>query len=473
MTQDYIHDNFLLTSELAQHLYHEYAAELPIIDYHNHLDAKDIWLDTNHDNLAQAWLHSDHYVWRAMRSNGIDEQLITGDASDEDKFAAWCDSMPYLLGNPLYQWSHLELKRFFGSDLLLNPANRDAIWQQAEERLASGEISTRKVLQDLKVDALCTTDSPLASLEYHQLLADSDFDVSVLPTFRADELFTFAQADAWHRVANQLATLCQRDIRSFDDYLACIEQRIQFFHQAGCRLSDLGLTLVEFETSTPDECEQIFQRLLARQELSSSDVVKLKTLLFTRIGQMYHQLDWTMQLHIGVLVNVNARRKSQLGPGTGFSVINDRQIAENLTLLLSSLDESRNLPKTVLYNLNPQHNAILSCIAGAFQDSDSAAGKIQFGAAWWFNDHKDGMEQQLTTLKNLGALGRFVGMLTDSRNIYSMSRHEYFRRVFCNLLAQWVEQGEIPNDQDLLAQTIRNVCYDNARQYFNFSSSAI
>lgn len=464
LQQDYIHHNWLLETPLAQHLFHSYASELPIIDYHNHLEAKDIWQDSQFENMAEAWLKSDHYVWRAMRSNGIDEHYITGEASDKEKFEKWCEAMPYLLGNPLYQWSHLELKRFFDCDLLLNPSNTEAIWAQCGETLASGRLSTRSILQKLKVKTLCTTDSPLSELSYHQRLANSDFATQVLPTFRADELFQPNPA-----LFEKLTALTGIEIADFKSYLLAISGRIDAFHELGCRLADLGLTKVEFEACDLDSANTLFKRLIKGKALPELESSRLKTRLFTELGRLFHSKSWTLQLHIGVLVNVNQRRKQQLGGGTGFSVINDSLIAENLVKLLDSLDCDRRLPNTVLYCLNPMHNPVLACIAGAFQDSDSAAGKIQFGAAWWFNDHKDGMEAQLTSLKNLGALGRFVGMLTDSRNVLSFSRHEYFRRVLCNLVATWVEQGEIPNDNALLKQTIENICYGNAAHYFNFS----
>lgn len=463
MPNNYIHDNLLLNSSLAEELYHSYASKQPIIDYHNHLEAKDICENSRFENLADAWLKSDHYVWRAMRSNGIDEHYITGNASDREKFDKWCEAMPYLLGNPLYQWSHLELKRFFDCDLLLCPENAEAIWTHCNQKLASGEITTRSVLKALDVKTLCTTDSPLSDLSYHQKLANSDFEVQVLPTFRADELFK-PNPDLFAK----LTELTGIQITDFDSYLSAISQRIDAFHDIGCRLADLGLTKVEFCECEPATAKLFVQKLIAGEPLPENESIQLDTLLFTELGRLFHAKSWTLQLHIGVLINVNRRRKQALGGGTGFSVLNDRLIAENLVQLLDSLDCTRELPNTVLYCLNPAHNPVLACIAGAFQDSDSAAGKIQFGAAWWFNDHKDGMEAQLTTLKNLGALGRFVGMLTDSRNVLSFSRHEYFRRVLCNLLAQWVEQGEIPNDTALLKQTIHNICYGNAHAYFNF-----
>lgn len=470
MNQAYIHDNFLLSSPLAQDLYHRFAAPMPIIDFHNHLEAEDIWQDTKHESLTQAWLNCDHYVWRAMRSNGIDEHYITGDATDTEKFAKWCEAVPYLIGNPLYQWSHLELKRFFDCDLLLNPDNQQDIWGLSHQQFKQGNNSTRDVLEQLNVETLCTTDSPLSNLEHHLALKESNFKVQVLPTFRADELFCFNQTDKFHALLTHLSKLTATSIGTFQDYLCAIQTRLDAFHEVGCRLSDLGLPSVSFEPCSEEQAELIFQQLLQNQAIPQTALVQLTSRLFFELGQRYYQLGWSMQLHIGVLMNVNERRKAQLGGGTGFSVINSDSYAHALSQLLSELDRSSCLPNTVLFNLNPNDNPVLSCMAGAFQDSDTVAGKIQFGAAWWFNDHKDGMESQLTTLKSLGALGRFIGMLTDSRNVFSFSRHEYFRRVLCNLLAKWVEEGEIPNDEPLLKQTIENICYYNAKRYFRFNS---
>ncbi|WP_039970436.1 glucuronate isomerase [Vibrio halioticoli] len=469
--EKYIHDNVLLTSSLAQHLYHNYAAPMPIIDYHNHLEAKDIWLDTKHKNIAEAWLHNDHYVWRAMRSNGISERYITGDATDIEKFEKWCDAIPYLLGNPLYQWSHLELKRFFDCDLLLNPNNCQSIWQQCNNTLKNKEMGPRAVLKRLNVDTLCTTDSPLSNLEYHKKLQHSGFSIQVLPTFRADELIAFSNPTGFLNTLHQLSQITSINISSLGHYIEAIAKRVEFFHNLGCRLSDIGLPRVSFAKSSTHQCEGIFLKLLTKERLSETDIAQLTTYILNQLGKLYHQHKWSQQLHIGVLANVNERRKQQLGAGTGFTVINNELDIEALAKHLSELDREGKLPKTILYNLNANHNQLLSCLAGAFQ-GDDAAGKIQFGAAWWFNDHKDGMEAQLTSLKNLGALGRFVGMLTDSRNLFSFSRHEYFRRVLCNLLAQWVESNEIPYDLELLKQTIQNICYHNANNYFQFKDIA-
>ncbi len=468
MNNVYIHDDYLLNSPLARHLYHDFAKHLPIIDYHNHLDAKEIWDDAQPKDLCEAWLTSDHYVWRAMRSNGVDEHFVTGEAAPREKFEKWCETVPYLIGNPLYQWSHLELKRFFDNDLLINSQNAKSLWAMSEKQFAQGKNSTRQVIEALNVKTLCTTDSPFSHLPYHTALQATDFATQVLPTFRADELFDFHNLDGARKLIDQLETFTGIKVCSFSNMVRAIENRIEVFHLAGCRLADLGLKTVDYAECSEFDAEALFQQLLKGESLNQQQVIQLNTRLFFELGKLYHKFGWSSQIHIGVLVSVNKRRQSELGGGTGFSVINDRLISENLCQLLSDLDSEKRLPNTVLYSLNPAHNPILCCIAGAFQDSDSAAGKIQFGAAWWFNDHKDGMEAQLTTLKNLGALGRFVGMLTDSRNVFSFSRHEYFRRVLCNLIAKWVVEGEIPNDEALLKTTIENICYFNAKRFFKF-----
>lgn len=467
---EYIHEDFLLQSELAKRLYHDYVLELPIIDYHNHLDAKDIWEDVCCDNITQAWLDHDHYVWRAMRTVGVDERFITGSMSSKEKFMYWCQVAPKLIGNPLYQWSHLELKRFFDCSLLLNETNDELIWQITKECFEKRDLSCRSVLKRCNVEVLCTTDSPLSSLQYHANLARSEFGTQVLPTFRADELFAFQNTVTFIETLEQLADKSNIPIANFDDFIDAVTQRITYFHQLGCRLSDLGMPTVDFESCSLVQAQIIFEKVITQKHVSNLEIAKIKSRLFYELGALYHQYGWTMQIHIGVLPNVNVRRKNELGPGTGFSVINDRNIAENLSSLLSQLDEGYQLPQTILYSLNPSHNVLLSCISGAFQSSDAHSGKVQLGAAWWFNDHKDGMEAQLTTLKNMGALGCFIGMLTDSRNVFSMSRHEYFRRVLCNQIANWVGNGEIPNDNELLRQTIENICYHNAKNYFNFPS---
>ncbi|WP_089139516.1 glucuronate isomerase [Vibrio rumoiensis] len=479
MTTTYIHNDFLLQNETAKKLYHTYAKCLPIIDYHNHLDAKEIYLNSQLNTISQAWLSDDHYLWRAMRSNGIDEYFITGQATEFEKFQCWCECVPYLIGNPLYVWSHLELKRYFEIDTLIQPENVHVLWQNCNAQLAQPDFKIRQIIERSNVDILCTTDSPLSDLKYHQLLAQSNFSSKVLPTFRSDDVSQVENEYKFKDIVNQLSLKCDQPIKNFSDYLAALSQRVEFFHQQGCRLSDLGLKKVHFTQSTPHELETAFSKVLSLSSLTQKQTKQLESAIFLHLGKIYHQYGWTMQLHIGVHTNVNTRRFNQVGAGTGFSVMNDEPIVENVCLLLDQLDQKNALPQTILYSLNPKDFEPLACILGAFQNTDhqsnstktqntTGVSKIQLGPAWWFNDHRDGMEKQLKTLANLGSLSRFIGMLTDSRNVFSLSRHEYFRRVLCNLIGDWVEKGEMPNDETLLKNTIENICYHNAKAYFRF-----
>ena len=464
----YITDAFLLECDLANDLYHNYASDLPIIDYHNHLEAKDIWLDRSYQSIAEAWLKYDHYLWRAMRSVGIEEHFITGDASEYEKFEKWCETMPYLIGSPLYQWCHLELKRYFDLDCLINPKNCPEIWQHCNDILASGALSARNILIKNKVDTLCTTDDPLSDLHYHHALAESDFAVKVLPTFRTDALINVSQPTIFGDMLKKLSHNTGIAIHQLSDFQAALIQRIDYFHQAGCRLSDIGINIVNYVEYDDTQIEFIFQKMLSLQHLSDAEQQQWQSATFQFLGQQYHQRQWTMQVHIGVQPNVNQRRLQQIGAGTGFSIMHDAKVVTPLALLLDKLDQTNQLPQTVLYNLNPKDTWSIASLIGAFQDSVTSASKIQLGAAWWFNDHKQGMINQMSALANLGALGAFVGMLTDSRNLFSMSRHEYFRRVLCNLLAKWVNSGELPNDPELLKQSIENICFLNAKRYFHF-----
>ncbi|MFA0413942.1 glucuronate isomerase [Vibrio renipiscarius] len=467
----YIHHDFLLSGETAKRLYHRYAAALPIIDYHNHLDAKEIDENRHYDNIAQAWLSCDHYLWRALRSNGVDEHFITGNASDYQKFQKWCETMPYLIGNPLYHWCHLELKKYFDLDLLINPENCEAIWQHCNQKLSQDSYQFQSLLESSQVETLCTTDDPLSDLAYHRKLAASAFSVQVLPTFRADGLIEIENHRQFQKTLTTLSAVTNMDVIDFADYSRAINARVDYFAHHGCKLSDLGLKVVEFAHYQPEVLDRVIAKVRDGEELGREEIAQFKTAVFEVLGKAYHKHGWSMQIHIGVLTNVNRRRLDELGGGTGFSVISDNAIAENLSGLLSLLDQERQLPQTILYSLNPKDNPVLGSIIGAFQDSDAHPGKIQLGSAWWFNDHKAGMERQLQDLANLGALGRFVGMLTDSRSILSLSRHDYFRRILCNLLGQWVDEGQLPNDEPLLKQSVENICYYNAKQFFNFHPS--
>lgn len=469
MTQRcYISDSFLLDTPLAQDLYHSYAAHQPIIDFHTHLEAKDIYYDHCYSSITEAWLQCDHYLWRAMRSVGIEERFITGDASEYEKFSKWCEAMPFLIGSPLYQWCHLELKNYFHIDLLLCPDNCRKIWQQCNQILSTKKLSARQILLKNKVATLCTTDDPLSSLEFHQKLHQEDFSVNILPTFRADSLIRTHEPKQFISTIDQLAQITKQPIETFHQFLSAIYQRIDFFHSHGCRLSDVGINSLTYVDTQSYSSEKLFTDLRSGKILSDQQQQNLQMDILDFLAKQYYQRNWTMQLHIGVMPNVNQRRLSALGPGTGFSIMHDGQITRALAAYFSRLDANQQLPQTIVYNLNPNDTWPLASLIGAFQDSDKGCGKIQLGAAWWFNDHKNGMTNQMTALANLGSLGKFVGMLTDSRSTFSLSRHEYFRRVLCNLLAQWALSGDIPNSTSLLKQTIENICYNNAKYYFNF-----
>ncbi|MDV7106095.1 glucuronate isomerase [Vibrio sp. TH_r3] len=465
---NFINDDFLLQSDTAKYLYHTYAATLPIIDYHNHLAAKDIYQNYKYDSIGEAWLSCDHYLWRALRSNGIDEHFVTGTATSYEKFQKFCETIPYLIGNPIYHWCHLELKRYFNLDLIINPENCEKIWAHCQQAFDANEHDFRSLLIKSGVQTLCTTDDPLDELYYHQKLQQEEFEVQVLPTFRADRLLDINNQTEFLHTLHGLHLSTGIKVTDFSSYSRAIAKRVKYFSKYHCRLSDIGMPTIEFAPFSIQELDQIMCALLAGRELTVYQVAQFKTAVFEVLGKAYHRHGWSMQIHIGVLPNVNQRRFYTLGGGTGFSIINDQPIAKNLSALLSLLDNTNSLPQTILYNLNPNDNAILGTVIGAFQDSDAQAGKIQLGSAWWFNDNKSGMENQLTDLANLGVLGRFVGMLTDSRSVLSMSRHEYFRRILCNLIGKWVEEGELQNDEALLKQTIENICYYNAKSYFNF-----
>jgi len=394
--------------------------------------------------LTEAWLGHDHYKWRAMRTNGISEQYITGDASEREKFDKWCETMPYLIGNPLLHWTHLELQRYFDIDLVINKENAAAIWEESNKKLATPEYSARNLLRRMNVESLCTTDDPLSDLEHHRALAAEGFEIKVLPTFRADDLFYIENTSKFLNWIERLATKTDLKIDSINHLFSAIEQRFNYFHEHGCRLSDIGIKVMPYVKCTIEEANTVFCKVLAGKPIEANEIEIFKTQIFHFLGVKNNQFGWTMQMHIGVLQDPNQRRFEEIGPATGMSAMDDQPIAKNLACLLSDL-----------------------ALIGAFQDSDSVPGKIQFGSAWWFNDQKDGMLNQIKMLGNMGMLGRFIGMLTDSRSLLSMPRHEYFRRILCNLIGQWVEDGEVPNDEVMLKEMVEGICYYNAKQYFN------
>lgn len=461
----FLDENFLLNSKTAETLYHDYAKGMPIIDYHCHLSPKEIAGDKKYRNLAELWLASDHYKWRAMRSNGVDEKYITGDAPDKEKFLKWAETISRCIGNPLYHWTHLELKRYFGIDRLLSPDTAEEIWGRCNEILASGKLTARDLIKRSNVKIICTTDDPVDSLEYHkEIAADTTIDVKVFPTFRPDKAIHIDK-EGFVEYLKELGKISNINIKNFEDLKRALTERVQFFHNAGCRVSDHGLEPVVFSEGTEEEAAEIFVKVLNGQILTENEIKKYKSQMLLFAGREYAKRNWVMQLHIGTVRNINSRMVKLLGPDTGFDTIGDRTFAEDLVKLLNALDDAGELPKTILYCINPRDNEVLGTVIGCFQGV-GIPGKLQFGSGWWFNDQKDGMIRQMTALANVGLLSRFVGMLTDSRSFMSYTRHEYFRRVLCNLIGEWVENGEAPNDIKLLGGMVKDISYNNAFEYF-------
>ncbi len=465
----FLDDNFLLGNETAVKLYHDYAKEMPIIDYHCHLSPQQIYENASFANLTEAWLYGDHYKWRAMRANGAEEKYVTGGegVSDYDRFLAWAAAVPQTIGNPLYHWSHLELQRFFGVHELINEANAPVIWEKVNAKLATGKFKARDLIRMSKVEVICTTDDPVDSLEYHRKIKElPDFDVQVLPSFRPDKALEISRPTFLEWIG-KLGEVAGKPIDSYDALLAALESRIRFFHETGCKVSDHAFDYVPYAAATKEEAAAIFAKALGGGSVTLEEENQYKTYTFLFMGRLYAELGWAMQLHINASRNNNSRMFGKLGPDTGFDSINDSPVAQPLTRLLDALDRDDALPKTILYSLNARDNDVLAALMGSFQGG-GVPGKMQLGSAWWFNDTKSGMLDQMQSLANLGLLSRFVGMLTDSRSFLSYTRHEYFRRLLCNLLGEWVESGEAPNDLELLGGLVQNVSYRNAKAYFGF-----
>ncbi len=461
----FMDENFLLQTQTAVKLYHEYAKDMPIFDYHCHLSPKEIADNKKYRNITEIWLGGDHYKWRAIRGNGIDEKYITGDADDKEKFLAWAKTIPACIGNPLYHWTHLELKRYFAIDDLLSPETAESIWKRCNEMLQEDDFTARGLIKRSNVKVICTTDDPVDSLEYHKAIAeDKDFDVKVLPAFRPDKCIKI-EKDGFVEWIRKLEEVTGCSIGNFDDLKKALISRLEFFHAAGCRISDHGMEPFVYAEGTEEEASEALKSALAGKELSASEIDKYKTQVLLFLGRQYARLGWAMQLHMGVLRNNNTRMMKLIGPDTGFDSIGDWNPAEPLSKFLDKLEQTEELPKTILYSINPKDNEVLAAIAGCFQGG-GIPGKIQWGSAWWFNDQKDGMERQMITLANIGLLSRFVGMLTDSRSFLSYTRHEYFRRILCNIIGNWVENGEAPDDMDLLGKMVQDICYNNAANYF-------
>ncbi len=452
-----IQRDFMLKNRTGLELYEAYAADQPIIDYHCHLSPTEIAEDHCFRNATELFLGGDHYKWRAMRAAGEEEARITGDAPDEEKFAAWARTMPSLIGNPLYHWSALEMARYFGIDEPLSPRNAARVYAQCNEQLATPAFSARQLILRSHVQVLCTTDDPQDDLRHHQRLAQEGFPVRVLPTFRPDKALQI-ERDTF------VPYMEQNGITSYGELCDFLARRAAFFAAQGCRLSDHSLETVSFAIGDP--CVA-FDKKMAGKTLSEAEMAAYRTALLLHLSGLYVRHGFAMQLHIGALRNNNRRMWERLGPDSGFDSMNDLRIAEPLAALLSHMEYAGTLPRTVLYCLNPQDNAVLASMAGNFQAAPTP-GRIQFGAAWWFNDHRDGMQAQMTTLASLGLLPRFVGMLTDSRSFVSYPRHEYFRRILCDLLGRWVEEGEYPDDRETLGQIVQDICWRNALTYFGF-----
>ncbi|MEW9670584.1 glucuronate isomerase [Ammoniphilus sp. 3BR4] len=467
--ESFIHDRFMLKNQTAVHLYHQYAKNMPIYDYHCHLSPKEIAENRRFNNITELWLAGDHYKWRALRAHGIDERYITGDASDKEKFAAWARTVPYTLGNPLYHWTHLELKRYFGINELLSEDNWERIWDHCNELLKQEDYSVQNLIKRSNVKVICTTDDPTDDLFYHdQIKEQKDFPVQVLPTFRPDKGLEINK-DTFVPFVEELEKATNKKLASYEEYLKALEERVQYFHEKGCRISDHGLGEIPFASyDESGELDAIFEAGRKGQAVSLENEKKFKTATLIFLAKCYKKRDWAMQIHFGAIRNNNTKMFKKLGPDAGFDSINDQgQLAAPLNALLDAFDQEDHLPKTILYNLNPIYNDLVGSTMANFQTEPGVAGKIQFGSGWWFNDTKQGMIRQMSALADQGLLMHFVGMLTDSRSFLSYSRHEYFRRILCNLIGTWVEDGEIPNHPALLKELIENICYNNAKRYFS------
>jgi glucuronate isomerase len=463
----FINNDFLLQTDFAKNLYHNYAKSLPIIDYHNHLSPQQIAEDIQFENITQVWLAGDHYKWRAMRAFGINEKYITGDAADKEKFLKWAEVVPYTVRNPLYHWTHLELKNYFGITELLSPETAEAIWDKTGLLLKQKSHSANGLLKLMHVESLCTTDDPTDSLEHHISINKEASKVKTFPTFRPDKAFAVEDVKSYNQYLNTLENSSKIDILTYQDLINALQIRIDYFHNVGTRLADHGLEqLYHFDIDFYD-IETLFKKVKNNESLTTKEVHYFKAQTMIHLGKMYHAKGWTQQLHLGAIRNNNKRLLNDLGPDTGFDSIGDFSQAKALSGFLNTLDSTNQLAKTIVYNLNPSDNEVFATMVGNFNDG-TIRGKVQFGSAWWFLDQKDGMEKQINTLSNQGLLSCFVGMLTDSRSFLSFPRHEYFRRILCNIIGNDVANGELPNDEKHLGKIISDICYYNAKNYFDF-----
>lgn len=465
--KQFMDENFLLSTDTAQKLYHDFAAKMPIIDYHCHINPKEIALDRKFENITQVWLGGDHYKWRQMRSNGVDEYYITGDASDFEKFEKWAQTLQKAIGNPLYHWSHLELQRYFDFYKPLNADTAKEAWEICNEKLSHNDMSVRNIIRKSNVKIICTTDDPIDTLEWHdKISADDTFDVKVLPAWRPDKAMNIEKPDFTDYIS-KLSDVSGVKISSFSELKAALKVRLDYFAKKGCCVSDHALNYIMYAPADDSVIEEIFKKRLSGVQITELEELQYKTAFMLFVGREYHRLDWAMQLHYGCKRDNNSLMYKKLGPDTGFDCINNYAPSSQTADFLNALIETDELPRTILYSLNPNDNAAIGTILGCFQDS-SAIGKIQQGSAWWFNDNKTGMIEQMTSLANLGLLGNFIGMLTDSRSFLSYTRHEYFRRILCDLIGTWVENGEYPYDEKALKEIIEGISYNNAMRYFKW-----
>ncbi|WP_166334079.1 glucuronate isomerase [Sphingobacterium chungjuense] len=463
----FLDDNFLLRTQTAQDLYHQVAKHYPIIDYHNHLVPQQVAENSRFENITQVWLNGDHYKWRAMRTNGVAEKYITGDATDKEKFLKWAETVPYTLRNPLYHWTHLELQRYFGIKDLLSHKTAEKIYEETAAKLQTPAFSVHGLLERMNVEVICTTDDPTDSLEYHQQFAQQRANFKMLPAFRPDKAMQVDDAGAFNQYVNLLESVTNTSIGNFTDYLDALKQRHDFFAANGCKVSDHGLEHIYAEDYTDQEIYAIFNKIRQNQGISLLENHQFKSAMLVYFAQWDHEKGWVQQYHLGALRNNNSRMHRLIGPDTGWDSMGDFSQARALSKFLNRLDKNDQLTKTIIYNLNPADNELIATMVGNFNDG-SIAGKVQFGSAWWFLDQKDGMTKQINTLSNMGLLSRLVGMLTDSRSFLSFPRHEYFRRLLCDILGEDVEQGELPDDVEWIGKIVSDICYHNAKNYFNF-----
>mgnify|MGYP003583401195 CR=1 FL=1 len=463
--KQFLDENFLLSNKTSERLYHEFAKVMPIIDYHCHLPQAQIAANHQFENITQAWLYGDHYKWRAMRTNGIPERFCTGDATDFEKFEKWAETVPYTLRNPLYHWTHLELQRYFGINEILNKDSAKRIYDEASAKINTPEFTVPNLLRQRNVKLVCTTDDPVDDLKLHQQLKNDNFDIPILPAFRPDAAMNADVAATFNKYVDRVEAATNSTISNLQQYLDAIKQRHDFFHENGCRVSDHGLEQIYAEEYTQAEIEAAFAKVRGGAELTKEELLKFKSFMLIYFAELDWSRGWVQQYHLGALRNNNSRLLSKLGPDTGWDSIGDFSQARALSTFLNKLDTQDKLTKTILYNLNPADNELMATMIGNFNDG-SAAGKIQFGSGWWFLDQKDGMTKQINALSNMGLLSRFVGMLTDSRSFLSFPRHEYFRRLLCDMFGNDIENGELPNDINWVGQVIQDICYNNAKNYF-------